>query len=329
MRFLTAVIVLSQLVECKWGTWPDGRPPEHPVFCPDQEPLHFDPWYPMANKYDQIPLEKTELCPTDSHKANTFAHGNPTRAFFQNSASEPINLYWVTEEGAEKHVAVLAVNETHNEKTVEGHVFHARSTKTKELLMRHTVGLYEFTNKQQLPCPTGEFKQLIPQGNSPLECTHISKGFKNNVGCPINIFFWNGTHEELAAQLGTAPIPADEEWDYVWNPSMHWEATYLTHRFYVRLSDGRLIEERRVGKVPIVDCPLGNGAYMRTQQQEQLTFKLVVQLHEQPTLREKFRECNSLLEICNQEGALKYTPPAHDRMFTQETLLLHHSRTEL
>ncbi len=76
--------------------------------------------------------------------------------------------------------------------------------------MRHTVGMYEFTNKDQLLCPSVEFKQLIPHGPDPLECSHISKGFKNNVGCPINIFFWNGTHEELAAQLGTAPIPADE-----------------------------------------------------------------------------------------------------------------------
>jgi len=37
-------------------------------------------------------------------------------------------------------------------------------------------------------------------------------------------------------------------------PGTHYEATYLTHRFFARLPDGRLVEERRVDRVYIEDC---------------------------------------------------------------------------
>jgi len=335
MRILLCLSLVVVGYAGGYGIWPDGRPPEHPVFCKQQEPLRFDEWVPMKGRYDQIPLESTELCPSEQAKNSVVSRsvGQPTRVFIQNSANEPVDLYWVGFDGAEEFIKRLAVNETVNEKTSDGHVFHARAISTKELLMRHTVGVLEFTNKKNLACPEGEFKKLKTQGNSPLECSHISKVFKNSVGCPINIFFWNGTHEELVSQMGTAPIPAHQEWDYTWQPSYHFEATYLTHRFYIRLANGRLIEERRVGKVPIVNCPLGNGVFIKVKQQQQLSFKIAFH-HDQGKLREKLSyftapACNSALEICHHEGAEKYAPPSSAHQFTQEYLLTASKHLEL
>eukprot|EP00656_Telonema_subtile_P024991 TRINITY_DN2712_c0_g1_i1.p1 TRINITY_DN2712_c0_g1~~TRINITY_DN2712_c0_g1_i1.p1 ORF type:complete len:369 (+),score=32.04 TRINITY_DN2712_c0_g1_i1:187-1293(+) len=327
---LKTVLLLSLCLgtaEAKWGVWPDGRPPEHPLNCP-QVPK-FDPWRRMVGRYGTLPMETTSLCPREQ-AVRSKSFGQTTRVFFENTRSEPVTLYWVGFNGDEKLVKLLAPGETVSEKTNEGHIFHARSN-SNELLMRHTVGVYEFKNPRALSCPPIPLQEIQKHGHSPLECAHIRKGFKNSVGCSVNVFFWNGEEEELAFQLGTGAVPLTEEWNTSFGTSIAYEATYLTHRFYVRLLDGRLVEERRVGKVPIVDCSDPRDMARRSalkiglkevegllsgQFSGQLSFKMApiggkikISVH-----------CDSAVQVCdNRPGALLYTPP--DRGLDSSSLL--------
>eukprot|EP00657_Telonema_sp_P-1_P000267 TRINITY_DN10486_c0_g1_i2.p1 TRINITY_DN10486_c0_g1~~TRINITY_DN10486_c0_g1_i2.p1 ORF type:complete len:203 (-),score=29.20 TRINITY_DN10486_c0_g1_i2:182-790(-) len=170
----------------------------------------------------------------------------------------------------------------------------------------------------KVSCTDQILEPLQTHSESPLECYHIAKGFKNSVGCGINVFFWNGTHEELAFQLGTTPVPPDAEWDWdrISPSSIAYEATYLTHRFYVRLSDGTLVEERRVAKVPIVDCsvpvteaqPLSEQRLTRrhlSTLSPQLTFKVAPQ-----SKISMQAGCLAAIQVCDSgKGVLRYSPP--------------------
>eukprot|EP00658_Telonema_sp_P-2_P017874 TRINITY_DN16978_c0_g1_i3.p1 TRINITY_DN16978_c0_g1~~TRINITY_DN16978_c0_g1_i3.p1 ORF type:complete len:205 (+),score=27.27 TRINITY_DN16978_c0_g1_i3:386-1000(+) len=141
-------------------------------------------------------------------------------------------------------------------KTFEGHVIHARAARNQELLLRHRVGVLEFRNPEGLACEDDIFTRLKNHGDSPLFCYHVKQGFRNAAGCAINVWFWNGTHETLAMQLGTKGVPAGEEWDRTWPPSVNYQGTYVTHRFVARLPSGRRVQEHQISKIPIPACPL-------------------------------------------------------------------------
>lgn len=279
--------------------------------------------------YDAIPLEKTLLCPMEE-SVRSRDLGQETRVFFVNEASETVNLYWVDGEGVEQLEGPMLQNETHSVLTTEGHIFHARSAETNQLLVRHTVGLFEVKNPSNVPCATEPLTQVELHGDSELDCGFMSKGFVNKAGCEVNVYYYNGTGEELVGQMGTEQIPQGQEWDYTWKPSQFFEMTYLTHRFYVRMPDGRFVAEFRVTKAPIVDCP--NPARQRQEQLEshqQLTFKTVT-VGEQiapaeiakddtllakawrttagSTIREK-EECDSVYEACPATNSMVYVPP--------------------
>jgi hypothetical protein len=119
------------------------------------------------------------------------------------------------------------------------------------------VGLFEFTNPENVPCADQALQRLFLHDGNPPECGFINKGFVNHAGCALNLFYWNGTSEELVAQMDDAsshPIPRGREY-FGWHSPVHYEGTYLTHRFYARLPDGTLIQERRVGRVHVPHCP--------------------------------------------------------------------------
>jgi len=142
-------------------------------------------------------------------------------------------------------------------------VFHARDT-AGALVLRHRVGLFEFTNPGKIPCGGQHLQRLFLHAGHPPECGVINKGFVNRAGCALNIFYWNGTSEELVAQMEDAaanPVPRGKEpFEVGWRSPVHYEGTYLTHRFYARLPGGALVQERRVSRVQIPPCPTAQKA---------------------------------------------------------------------
>ena len=232
-----------------------------------------------------IPLEKTELCPAlTSIEHNTVRskhQGQFTKAHFRNTSGRKVNLVFVSDDGKLVQVAALGVDESVSLDTIEGHVFIALDDETGQVLMRHTVGLFYFASnlKGVDSCADERFEELMQHSGPPLECGFINKGFVNLSGCKINVFYFNGTSEELVVQLD--PLFGDDSQSSRFAFSSHYEAIYLTHSFFARLPDGKLIEEKRVDRIDIPSCAAAKAsskidlAVNMSSVAEQLTFSLV------------------------------------------------------
>ena len=230
--------------------WPEGKPEEHQEQTCGMKPGEKATWEdagygftPMATEdYDNIPSERTEWCPLDDSNFGHSAHsGQTTRWIVRNNATAAVEVNWVNDQGKEisaggKEKLVLAPGQTGYINTREGHLFTVREQKDDgagKLLMVHRVGMIAIKNEFGVPCADGPFARVKrnPEG-CPLDCNYLNRGFRNEVGCPVNVFFWNGTHDDFVFQLGSRASGPDA---WLWDTKYHYEITYNTHRFRARL----------------------------------------------------------------------------------------------
>ena len=281
--------------------WPEGRPREHaPLSVCTEEPK---PGVAVPRAaYANIPETRTVLCPPDRDRRlwkstrdrvefygqgdvmdvmlpwtgarpRSRTLGQATAWVVANDASGPVEVFWVGFDGAERFQETIASNDTLVISSFQGHVFNVRSAKTHRILATHTIGMTALRNTRRVPCERTRFRRREseqPQHTAdklvPLNCNHISVGFRNTLKCPIDVFFWNGTGELLAFQLRAAPRtgwrPKASRWGRSYDSSLEWpphtsyESAYLTHRFRVRSqTSGELITETVIRRTRVGDCP--------------------------------------------------------------------------
>ena len=123
---------------------------------------------PLVSTRDQ----KTVVCPGENtqnlHEGHV-QYGLRTRLLLKNTASDPVVVAFVNDNGSEVSAAnakiapaqldpdtVLAPGETKLFGVQEGHVFHIRDAMTGELLMQHRAGFVPIENRydQEIDCPS-------------------------------------------------------------------------------------------------------------------------------------------------------------------------------
>jgi hypothetical protein len=234
-----------------WGAMPDV----------DEELREVDP--------RMISDERTDVCPTEDAEFPPMIEGSEgqgTRVFFKNQAKSTVRLFHVNSSGHEVFIENVEPGRVAKQGTYQGHIFHVRLPEEKggRLLLRHRVGLFPFMNALELPCGASHLEKaadlvelqmppLVVHKESALRRNYINSGFVNRAGCDINLWYWNGTGEELVGQLGTTEpeIIADVN-KFGFTQSL--EAVYLDHIFRARMTDGRLVQERKIDRVYIRDC---------------------------------------------------------------------------
>mmetsp|Transcript_2770 Transcript_2770/g.3511 ORF Transcript_2770/g.3511 Transcript_2770/m.3511 type:complete len:327 (-) Transcript_2770:1512-2492(-) len=230
---------------------------EHNSLLCTEKPT-FDPFYEDVNPF-LVPEENTEYCPKELSIVPQNYRGQLTREFFSNEEKKPVDLFWVNENGVEVFTDRIQPGEVKVVKTFEGHLFHVRiqADEGGKLLVRHRVGKISFANPGQV-CSSEPFEKLEFEdlSNAPgpkgLGCNFKTTTFSNHVGCPINLFHYNGNKERLVGQLGShSTIPVNE-----FSSNHMFEATYLDHQFRARLTDGTLVGEHTIKRVRIGPCPL-------------------------------------------------------------------------
>jgi len=282
----------------EWECWPEGRPIEHPSLddCVASPYPHMD--LPLE-AYKDIPEDNTMHCPQESHQETLWRGDNvpvqywsgskdvmrPWRGYgmrsrnlgqitswhVRNSATEKVNIYWVGFNGAEKLQRTLTPKDRLSVRTIQGHVFTARSTRTNELLMVHTVGARVVRNINNVQCNstqdiTGRHPETPQIGESgsdrPLNCNFITTVFRNDVDCALAAYYDTGDKEILAFEIERRRNSQDDDVERKQgggdNPAAahyNFELTFITHTFRFRTLQGELVEEHYIDRDYVVDCP--------------------------------------------------------------------------
>lgn len=252
----------------------------------------------------RVPTEKTVICPEDVKDISGgegSLTGFDTVWLVENTASTPVVVSWVDSNSGIEYSAfnskitppsadpeaIMQPGTWRTYFTFEGHVFHVRELledgTTGNVLMQHRPGLYPIRNKYGPPdlfCnpndpdpepvieETGEREEIYartpPANGRP--CNTIDVGFRNEVGCPLHVFYTgmqtaNATtgestcYEDFKFHMGTQPHPQDFMWD--WASQTKYEGSFIGHNFVFRLASDPSIIMDQVTLQPtlISDCP--------------------------------------------------------------------------
>lgn len=232
------------------------------LLAPTQEELFA---LPAAN----VPAEELIRCPA-GEDADFVSRtlGRHTRATFENRATVPVQLFWVSEQGDEINVlqeGFMLPGSRVSLNTHEGHVFVMRSAVSRELLLRYRVGAFVFENKMDLDCgqATETFysrgKALMQSRNiSLMGCGGLPKSYKNGSPCPFDVYWVpqnSNMQPEFIAQL--LPQKVGDMTSVLLSTNYHSEYTYLTHVFTAVLPSGLTMDTKVVAPVEATDCSLG------------------------------------------------------------------------
>jgi len=216
-----------------------------------------------------VPAEEAVQCPYEREVLSSQTLGRATRVTFENHASVPVQLFWVSGEGEEVNVlqqGYMVPGQRVSQVTYEGHVFVMRSAVTRELLVRYTAGAFVFEKPEELECgeATPAFfemgKKLISdRKGSGLACSEaVPKSWKNGSPCRFNVFWMPRSEDgpELVAQM--APFEGGDA-SLLKAQGYHNEFTYLTHAFAAILPSGVTMDTKVVAPVEATDCSLGGA----------------------------------------------------------------------
>jgi len=248
----------------------------------------------------RVPGQKTVVCPT---QVADLSHEDALTGFdtvwnMENSASTPVVVAFV-KDGVEYSAmnakitppnldpkAILQPGQHRSFVTYESHVFHVRSLLADgsmgPVLLQHRAGLINIKNRYGPPLScdpnepdpepivveTGarapEFSRTPTQVGRP--CNTIDLGFRNQVGCPVNIYYagMEGANldtgdaacsETFKFHMGVNPRPNDFMWD--WDSQTKYEGTYVGHKFVFRLAKDPsvLLDQVEVQPTIVSDCP--------------------------------------------------------------------------
>jgi hypothetical protein len=242
-----------------------------------------------------VPNQQTVICPREVQNLEnpSAIKGFDTVWIVENTASTPIAIAWVTDgqEWSPWHPdvkpqddpdCILKPGEWKAVPTFESFVYHAREL-TEEgpgnILLQHRAGLVPLGNKNGNPCDASlpDVEPITPETAERKEefartpthgvrrCNTIDLGFRNQVGCPLNVY-WAGNIEEVPDQgfncgehfkfhIGTKP--ATQDFMHDWESSTKFEGTFIGHTFVARLASNPevVIDSYTLQPTRVIDCP--------------------------------------------------------------------------
>jgi hypothetical protein len=220
--------------------------------------------------------------------------GFDTTWIVENTATTSVVLSWVVDgvewspfapdvKAMDDPKAILKPGEWTSVPTFESFVYHVREITHNgapgNVLLQHRAGLIPIGNPNQYHCDatlpdvepvnpeTAARKQEFSRTPThPIRpCNTIDLGFRNQVGCPLHVYWANRLHEipeqgfscgeKFRFHLGNKPASQDFMSD--WESTTKFEGTYIGHTFVARLASDPtvVIDSYTLDPTRVVDCP--------------------------------------------------------------------------
>jgi len=258
----------------------------------------YDALTATGNGASMIPNMQTVVCPLEvqSLENPSAIRGFDTTWIVENTSSSPVVVAWVVngieyspfeadKSAMDDPKAILKPGEWTSVPTFESFVYHVREIEEDgnagKVVLQHRAGMVPIGNPHDYPCDaslpdvepfdpnTGVRKQGFQRtATHPVRpCNTIDIGFRNQVGCPIHMYWANqlsgpevpeegfNCGEKFKFHLGTKPAPQDFMWD--WNSMTKYEGSYIGHTFVARLASDPnvVIDTYTIEPTRIIDCP--------------------------------------------------------------------------
>ncbi|EOD28561.1 hypothetical protein EMIHUDRAFT_434825 [Emiliania huxleyi CCMP1516] len=124
----------------------------------------------------------------------------PSNLYFFNAAGVPVTISYVAKDGSETTRARLAPGLRRLLPSLSGEVWRVRALRPghpldQQLLLEHRVGIVQI---KDCDCPQPEFVDCQkPPFRRPPGTPNDPVAFENHAGAPLDLFYWNGTCEEM------------------------------------------------------------------------------------------------------------------------------------
>jgi hypothetical protein len=246
-----------------------------------------------------VPNQQTVYCPLNVQSLDnpSAVRGFDTTWIVENTATTPVVVSWVVngQEYSPFHPdvtpaqddpeAILQPNEWKAVPAYESYVYHVRALdkdyQSGQVLLQHRVGLIPLGNPNSVACDASQpdVEPISPQTAETVEpfrrtpthpvrqCNTMDVGFRNQVGCPLNVY-WAGTTsekdvpttgfvcgEQFRFHLGTKP--ATQDFMHDWESATKFEGTFIGHTFVARLTSDPsvVVDSYTLRPTPVIDCP--------------------------------------------------------------------------
>jgi hypothetical protein len=245
-----------------------------------------------------VPNQQTVTCPLEvqSLESPNSVKGFDTTWVVENTGSTPVVVSWVVDgiEWSPYEPDVKAMDDPKarvqpgdwlNVPTFDSFVYHVREIDEDgnpgNIVLQHRVGLVPVVNRNGIVCDankpdvepidpiTALTKPDFSRNPTPAvrPCNTIDIGFRNQVGCPIHVYWANQLEgedvpkegfncgENFRFHLGTKPAPQDFMND--WESSTKFEGSFIGHTFVLRLaSDPNIVVDSfTIQTTKVIDCP--------------------------------------------------------------------------
>lgn len=243
-----------------------------------------------------VPNQQTVICPVDIKNLEdpTSVKGFDTTWIVENTASTSVVLSWVVNgvewspfqpdiKPMDDPRAILKPEEWAAVPAFESFVYHVREIgedgKPGRIVLQHRAGLVPLGNPNEIKCDasvpdvepikpdTAERDNRFARTETPpvRPCNTIDIGFRNQVGCPLHVYWANSMTdvptegfscaEQFKFHLGTKPATQDFFRD--WKSYTKWEGSFIGHTYVARLaSDPKIvIDSHTLQPTRIMDCP--------------------------------------------------------------------------
>lgn len=270
--------------------------PAHPSAGHIERPAIYERLRASGTGATLVPNQQTVLCPmqVQSLEIPTATKGFDTTWIVENTSSNSVVVAWIVNgeefspfepdaKPMDDPKAILKPGEWTSVPTFESFVYHVREIQEDgspgTVLLQHRAGLIPIGNPRDFDCdatspdvepfdPKTEVQvtqfQRVP--THPVRpCNTIDVGFRNQVGCPIHMYWANqlsdvpgqgfSCGEKFRFHLGTKPAPQNFFDD--WNSMTKFEGSYIGHTFVARLASDPnvVIDSYTLEPTRIVDCP--------------------------------------------------------------------------
>jgi hypothetical protein len=243
-----------------------------------------------------VPNTQTVVCPMELQSLeNPSANkGLDTTWIVENTSKNPVVVSWVVngveyspfepdKSAMEDPRAILKPGEWTSVPTWESFVYHVREIdedgSAGKVVLQYRAGLVPIGNPHDYPCDASlpdvePFDPVTGVTAAPFQrtktppvrpCNTIDIGFRNQVGCPIHVYWANqlsdipeqgfSCGEKFKFHLGTKPAPQDFFRD--WNSMTKFEGSFIGHTFVARLASDPsvIIDTYTLQPTRIIDCP--------------------------------------------------------------------------
>ncbi|MGK3758578.1 MAG: hypothetical protein ACI8RD_010893 [Bacillariaceae sp.] len=251
-----------------------------------------------------VPNQQTVTCPMDNVESleNEMAvKGFDTTWIVENTSMKHVVVAWIIDgieyspfhpdmKAIEDPMAIIKPGDWISVPTFESFVYHVREIiddgALGNIVLQHRIGMIpigkpsdrNYCAKKPLDVepytPDLELKKTESGrlGTSDRPCNTIDIGFRNQVGCPLSVYYAStltevpdkgfSCDENYKFHMGTQSSSQDFMWD--WNSATKYEGSYIGHTFVARLASDPsvIIQKYTLEPTKIIDCPTSKKQQM-------------------------------------------------------------------